>query len=324
MSYSRIGVMTSGGDAPGMNAAVRAVVRMADHLGVEVLGIEDGFQGLLDGRIGPLDSHRVSGIERQGGTILGTSRSEKFRTDQGLDQALHQLDRENVEALIVIGGEGSLKGSFRLHQRGFPLVVVPATIDNNAGGTAVAIGTDTAINTALDAIDKLKDTAAAFHRAFVVEVMGRDSGWIALQSAIAAGVDLVLVPEVPFEVEGVVQRMKEVRASGKTHFILLAAEGISPTASEISQFITDRGDTGFESRLTILGHIQRGGSPTAFDRLLASQLGARAVEELAAGRAGSIVGFRSMMTVTTPIETAVKEPGAFSQEAYRFAEILAG
>jgi 6-phosphofructokinase 1 len=154
--------------------------------------------------------------------------------------------------------------------------------------------------------------------------MGHDSGWIALQSGIAAGVDLVLVPEVPFDVESVAQRMKEVRASGKTHFILLAAEGISPPAQEISRQISDRGDIGFESRLTILGHIQRGGSPTAFDRLLASQLGARAVEELVAGRAGSVVGFRSMMTVTTPLETAINEPGAFSREAYRFAEILAG
>jgi 6-phosphofructokinase 1 len=217
-----------------------------------------------------------------------------------------------------------MKGSFRLHQRGFPLVVVPATIDNNMGGTAVAIGTDTAINTALEAIDKLKDTAAAFHRAFVVEVMGRDSGWIALQSAIAAGVDLVLIPEVPFDMDGVIQRMKEVRASGKTHFVLLAAEGISPTASEINTFISEREDVGFQSRLTILGHIQRGGSPTAFDRLLASQLGARAVEELAAGRAGLVVGYRSMMTVTTPLETAINEPGAVSRETYRFAEILAG
>ena len=324
MSYSRIGVMTSGGDAPGMNAAVRAVVRMGNHLNVEVLGIENGFQGLLEGQIEFLDSRRVSGIERLGGTILGTSRSAEFRSEQGVQRAMQNLDQQNVEALVVIGGEGSLKGAYSLHQKGFPVVLVPASIDNDVGGTAVAIGVDTAINTALEAIDRLKDTAAAFRRSFVVEVMGRRSGWIALQSAIAAGVDLVLVPEVPPSMEAIIQSLKQAKASGKTHFVLLAAEGISPTATEIHRLISQREDVGFESRLTILGHIQRGGSPSAFDRLLASRLGARAVEELDGGRPGTVIGFRSMTTVTTPLETAINEPSAFSQEIYRFAQILAG
>ena len=323
MTFSRIGIMTSGGDAPGMNAAVRAAVRMGNHLGLEVLGVQDGYQGLLNGRVVPIAMHQVEGIERLGGTILGTSRSAEFRTPPGLECALQQLDQHNIEALLVIGGEGSLQGAYTLHRRGFPVVGVPASIDNDVGATAVAIGVDTAINTAQDAIDKLKDTAAAFHRVFVVEVMGRESGWLALHSAIAAGADLVLVPEVPFEVDAVMRRVKESRARGKSHFILVAAEGICPKATEISARINQLDDLGMESRLTILGHIQRGGSPTAFDRLLAARLAARAVEELAAGRAGTVIGFRSMMTVTTPLEEAVKQPPQFSLETYRFAEILA-
>ncbi len=325
---SRIAVMTSGGDSPGMNAAIRAAVRMGDHLGIEVLGVEDGFDGLLNGRITPIapgQASRVSGIERQGGTVLGTSRSAEFRSEAGLQSALSQLERHGIEALVVIGGEGSLHGAHRLSQCGFPVVLVPASIDNDVGGTAVSIGVDTAVNTALDAIDRLKDTAAAFRRAFIVEVMGRDSGWLALQSGIAAGVDMVLIPEVAFEVETIITRMKAVRASGKSHFVLVTAEGVSPTASDIHHAITRRQDeVGFESRLTILGHIQRGGAPTAFDRLLAARLAARAVEELFHGRLGAVIGFRNMQTVATPLEAAVAEPRAFSEEVYRFAEILAG
>lgn len=328
MSLSRIAVLTSGGDAPGMNAAIRAVVRMGNHRGIDVLGVEDGYQGLLNGRIVPIapgQSHWVEGIERQGGTILGTARSDAFRSDQGQLAALIQLDRHNIEALVVIGGEGSSRGAQKLHQRGFPVVVIPASIDNDVGGTAVAIGVDTAVNTALDAIDRLKDTATAFHRAFIVEVMGRDSGWLALQAGVAAGVEMVLVPEVSFDIETVVARMKETRAMGKTHFVLVTAEGIHPSATAIHDLIRPRQDEiGFESRLTILGHIQRGGSPTAFDRLLATQLAARAVDELMEERAGTLIGFRNMRTITTPLSEAIAEPHAFSEEMYRMAQILAG
>jgi 6-phosphofructokinase 1 len=328
VGLSRIAVLTSGGDAPGMNAAVRAALRMGNHHGIEVLGVEDGYAGLISGRFVPmaaLEIHSLRGIERQGGTILGTARCEEFRTEQGLQVGLDRLKQENIEALLVIGGEGSLRGAQKLSQHGFPVVLVPASIDNDVGGTSVSIGVDTAINTALDAIDKLKDTAAAFHRAFIVEVMGRDSGWLALQSGIAAGVDMVLVPEMKFDVEQVFRRMKQTRASGKSHFLLVAAEGISPRASEIHEQINQQPEQiGFQSRLTILGHIQRGGSPTAFDRLLASRLAARAVEELMADRAGTVIGFRNMETVATPIDAAIAEPRAFSEETYRFAEILAG
>jgi len=324
MGIGRFGVMTSGGDAPGMNAAVRAVFRMANHLGLEAVGIQDGYQGLLNGQLLSVSDQQLEGIERRGGTILGTSRSSEFRTPRGLDQALMQLQQHNIEALVVIGGEGSFQGALSLHRRGFQVVGVPASIDNDVGGTAVAIGVDTAINTALDALDKLKDTASAFRRAFVVEVMGRHSGWIALQSAIAAGADMVLIPEVPYQVETVMQRLREAKASGKSHFILVAAEGVKPTATELSAQITGRADVPFESRLTILGHIQRGGSPTAFDRLLAARLGARAAEELAAGRPGTVIGLRNMQTVTTPLEDATKEPKHFNPETHRFAEILAG
>jgi 6-phosphofructokinase 1 len=324
MKLRRIGVMTSGGDAPGMNAAVRATYRMARHLGLEIVAIRDGYQGLLNGQVEPLDTHKVDGIERLGGTILGTSRSIEFRTPQGVERSLRQLDRHNIEGLVVIGGEGSLKGAYSLHQRGYGVVGVPASIDNDVGGTDVAIGVDTAVNTALDAIDKLKDTAAAFHRAFVVEVMGRQSGWIALQAAIGGGAEMVLIPEVPFEIEDVVRRMKEVQASGKTHFLLVVAEGCVPSAADISDAISRRDDVEFESRLTVLGHIQRGGSPFTFDRYLAARLALKAVEELAGGRSGSVVGLRATKIAATPIQDAVNQPSPFNSETHRFAEILAG
>jgi 6-phosphofructokinase 1 len=324
LRLKRIGIMTSGGDAPGMNAAVRAAFRMTRHLGVEAVAIHDGYQGLLAGRVMPLPERELDGIERLGGTILGTSRSSEFRTPAGMKRALGQLDRHNVEGLSVIGGEGSLQGARELHRHGYPVVGVPASIDNDVGGTDVAIGVDTAINTALDAIDKLKDTAAAFHRAFIVEVMGRKSGWIALQSAIGGGADMVLIPEVPFEISDVVRRMREVQAGGKTHFLLVAGEGISPSATEISHAIAEHPEVAFESRLTILGHLQRGGSPTSFDRTLAARLALKSVEELAAGRAGCVIGLKSTKTTATPIEEAVDQPPPFNPETYRFAQILAG
>jgi 6-phosphofructokinase 1 len=316
--------MTSGGDAPGMNAAVRAAYRMARHLGLEVMGVRDGYHGLLSGHIEPMDGQLIDGIERLGGTVLGTSRSAEWRTPAGVERGLRQLDRHNVEGLVVIGGEGSFKGANSLHLLDFPVVGVPASIDNDVGGTDIAIGVDTAINTALDAIDKLKDTAAAFHRAFVVEVMGRHSGWIALNSAIGGGAEMVLIPEVPFEIEDIVRRMREIQASGKTHFLVVAAEGVSPNATEISDALSKRSDVEFESRLTILGHIQRGGSPTNFDRTTASRLALKAVEELASGRAGTVIGLRATKTVPTPIEEAVNQPHPFNRETYRHAEILAG
>jgi 6-phosphofructokinase 1 len=297
---------------------------MARHLGLEVVAIHDGYQGLLDGKIIPVDGQEFDGIERVGGTVLGTSRSAEFRTPQGLERGLRQLDRHNVEGLVVIGGEGSFKGACTLHQRGFPVVGVPASIDNDVGGTDIAIGVDTAINTALDAIDKLRDTASAFHRAFIVEVMGRHSGWIALNAAIGGGAEMVLIPEVPFQIEDVVRRMKEVQASGKSHFLVVAAEGISPSATEVSSQIAARDDVEFESRLTVLGHIQRGGSPTHFDRTTAARFALKAVEELAAGRHGTVIGLRAQQTVATPIEEAVNQPHPFNPETYRYHEILAG
>jgi 6-phosphofructokinase 1 len=320
----RIGVMTSGGDAPGMNAAIRAAFRMIQHLGLDGVGIRDGYQGLLQGLIQPVEERELEGIERLGGTILGTSRSSEFRTTQGVAGSLRLLERHHVEGLVVIGGEGSLKGALSLHRNGFPVVGIPASIDNDVGGTDIAIGVDTAINTALEGIDRLKDTAAAFHRAFVVEVMGRHSGWIALQAAIGGGAEMVLIPEVPFQIEDVVRRMKEVEASGKTHFLVVAAEGISPTATEISEAIAKQDDVKFESRLTILGHVQRGGSPTSFDRTLAARLSLKAVEELAGGRPGTVVGLRATITTVTPLEEAADQPRPFNPETYRFAGILAG
>lgn len=307
-----------------MNAAVRAALRMARHLGLEGIAVRNGYQGLLSGELAPLPDEQLDGIERLGGSVLGTSRSADFQTPGGIQRGLRQLERHNVEGLVIIGGEGSLQGAYSLHRQSVPVVGVPASIDNDVGGTDVAIGVDTAINTALDSIDKLKDTAAAFHRAFIVEVMGRHSGWLALQSGIGGGADMILVPEVPFDIDDVVRRMQEISARGKKHFLLVAAEGISPNAAELNRAISDHPDVHFESRLTVLGHVQRGGSPTSFDRTLASRLALKAVEELAGGRGGSVIGLRATTTAVTPIEDAVNQPHPFNPETYRFAEILAG
>lgn len=321
-----IGVLTSGGDAPGMNAAIRSVVRVALARGVAVSGIEHGYKGLLEGEIIPMNERSVGGIIQRGGTILGTARSSKFPTPEGIAQALEVLRRHDIEGLVIIGGEGSLRGALALHREGVPVMGVPATIDNDIGGTDMAIGVDTALNTALEAIDRIKDTASAHNRAFIIEVMGRHSGYLALASGLSAGAELVLIPEVDVEPETVLEELHRVYEHGKPHFIVVVAEGARYRGMDLYNYIMERstGAHRYEVRLTVLGHIQRGGSPSAFDRLLASRLGSTAVNELLDGRRGRMVGLAGHDIISVELDVALRTGRHLDRRLYRLASTLAG
>jgi len=294
----RIAVLTSGGDAPGMNAAIRAVTRVGIYRGLEVVGIRRGYEGLLEGDAIPLTQSSVGGIIHHGGTILRTARSERFKRSEGVTEGFTRLKEMDVDALVVIGGEGSFKGAWELEKRGFPTVGVPGTIDNDCAGTDETIGYDTAVNTALEAVKKLRDTASSHDRLFIIEVMGRNSGFIALQVALAGGAECVLLPEVPLDVEKVCQKLNYAKRRGKTHSLIIVAEGVM-SAQELAGKILDTG--GYESRITVLGHIQRGGSPTAFDAVLGSRLGAHAVEALLGGKSGVMAGVTCGQVTTCPL-----------------------
>jgi 6-phosphofructokinase 1 len=299
----RIGVLTSGGDGPGLNPCIRAVTRTALGYELEVMGIERGYAGLIDGEMIQLDARAVGGIIGKGGTFLGTARAPEFETVQGQREALRNLNRHSIEGLVVIGGSGSLAGALALHQHGFPVVGVPATIDNDVPGTDMAIGVDTALNTILGAIDRIKDTASSHQRAFLIEVMGRDCGYLALMSGVAGGAEMVLAPEAETTLEEVAQGLLDAYVRGKAHCIVVVAEGYKPGTQALADYLNERREElGFEVRVTVLGHIQRGGSPLAFDRLLATRLGAAAVTELYNGNYGQMVGIRGEEVVTTPLE----------------------
>jgi len=281
----RIALLTR--DCGGVNAAIRAVVRTAAAAGLEVQGVMRGFEGLIAGDFVPLDRRSVSNIIGLGGTILKTARAEGFFTEEGQKAGLANLRARAIDGLIVVGGNGSLTGARVLAERhGFPVVGVPATIDNDVPGVASAIGADTAVNVALDAVDKIRDTATSLERIFVVEVMGRKCGWIAMQVALAGGCEEVLLPEKDVPLEAVYAEIKDGSARGKASWIIVVAEGRA-TAAEVASKVTAA--TGLETRIAVLGHIQRGGRPTAFDRILAARLGHAAVEALAAGRTGGLV-----------------------------------
>ncbi|MGB9886625.1 MAG: 6-phosphofructokinase [Moorellales bacterium] len=316
----RIAVMTSGGDAPGMNACIRAVVRKAIYHGLEVVGIARGFAGLLDGEMRPLDLASVSDIIHRGGTMLRTARSREFYTEAGQDRGAQVLKEAGVEGLVVIGGDGSFRGAQALFRRGIAVVAVPATIDNDIPGTDYALGFDTALNTAVEAINKIRDTATSHERVFLVEVMGRHSGQIALLAGIAGGAEVILVPEIPFEVDAVVEQIRRGRRRGKLHSIVLVAEGAA-SAVELGRQIAER--TELETRVTILGHIQRGGSPTAFDRIAASRLGARAVELLLEGKAGYMVGLVRGEVEALELERVLKGQKTIDRDLYELAGVLA-
>jgi 6-phosphofructokinase 1 len=299
----RIGVLTSGGDGPGLNPCIRAVTRMALGYDWEVTGIERGYTGLMDGEMIPLDARSVGGIIGRGGTFLGTARAPEFKTPKGQREGLRSLNRHGIEGLVVVGGNGSLMGAYALHRLGFPVVGVPATIDNDVVGTDIAIGVDTALNTILDAIDKIKDTASSHQRAFLIETMGRDSGYLALMGGIAGGAEMALIPEVETTLEEVGQGLLDAYVRGKAHCIIVVAEGYKPGTQAVADYLCARQEElGFEVRVTVLGHIQRGGAPLAFDRILATRLGAAAVRELYDGNHGHLVGLIGNQIVLTPLE----------------------
>jgi 6-phosphofructokinase 1 len=283
----RIGVLTSGGDSPGMNPAVRAVVRKAIFHNIEVFGVYGGYTGLINGNIKQLELGSVGDIIHRGGTMLYSARCEEFKTKEGQQKGIEQLNKLGIEGLVVIGGDGSYRGAKALTEQGYPCVGVPGTIDNDIAGTDYTIGFDTALNTVIDAIDKIRDTATSHERTFIIEVMGRDAGDIALWAGLAGGAETILIPEEKYDMQEIAARLKSGHERGKKHSIIVVAEGVC-SATEFAKQLKEA--TNYDTRISVLGHIQRGGSPTAFDRVLASRLGARAVELLLDGKGGRAVG----------------------------------
>ncbi len=301
-----IAVLTSGGDAPGMNAAVRAVVRTGIAKGWEVYGVQHGYAGLMSGDMQVMGQRDVGGIVQQGGTILGSARALEFKTEAGRQKALRELNKRNIGGLVVIGGNGSQTGANALSEMGFPVVGIASTIDNDLYGSEMTIGVDTALNIALEAIDRLKITASSHQRAFLLEVMGRDCGYLALMAGIAGGAEFISIPEVPTEPETIAKQLHAAYERGKKHSIIVVAEGAKYNAETlVSYFKEHKATLGFELRATILGHIQRGGAPTAFDRILATRLGAAATACLARGEHGVLVGLNKGIIDTTALSTVV-------------------
>ncbi len=297
----RIAVLTSGGDAPGMNAAIRAVVRTGIYKGWEMYGVNHGYAGLISGNIRPMGARDVGGIIQQGGTILGSARSDEFRTEEGQIKAIRTLNMMGIEALVVIGGNGSQSGAYALSQRNYPVVGVASTIDNDLVGSEITIGVDTALNIALEAIDRLKVTASSHQRAFIVEVMGRDCGYLALMSGIAGGAEVIVIPEIEVHPEEVATEIRRAYERGKPHALVVVAEGAKYNANALAAYFDDNHERiGFQIRATQLGHVQRGGAPGAFDRLLATRLGVAAIRYLEKGQHGALMGLQKGEIVPTP------------------------
>jgi 6-phosphofructokinase 1 len=317
-----IGILTSGGDAPGMNAAIRAVVRTAAANEVDTIGVINGFNGLMNGEFKPLGARDVGGILQRGGTVLMTSRSKRFMEPTGQREAIRKMNEARMDALIVIGGEGSMNGAHALSQQGIKVIGIPASIDNDIWGTNIAIGTDTAMNTIMDAVDKLRDTASSHQRAFLIETMGRNSGYLAVMAGIVCGAEMVLVPEVPGTIEEVARAVEDAYKRGKTHAIIINAEGSNVRTADLAKAI-DKMDVGFKTRVTILGHIQRGGSPTAYDRLLASRMGVRAVEALMEGTHGVMIGVRGNRIEFVPLADVISNKRKVNEEYYHMTKVLA-
>lgn len=311
-----IGVLTSGGDAPGMNAAVRAVVRTAIAMGMKVKGIRRGYNGLIEGDIIDLDVRSVSDIIHRGGTVLYTARSPRFKTEDGMKEAIDNCKKHGIEGIVVIGGDGSYRGARDLSLRGIPCVGVPGTIDNDISSTEYTIGFDTAMNTAMEMVDKLRDTAQSHDRCSVVEVMGRRAGYLALQTGIAVGATAVLVPEVEFKIEDVIEKIKATQKTGKKHFIVVVAEGVGGV-EEIAKKIEE--GTGVESRATILGHVQRGGNPTVRDRVMATEMGYAAVKLLNQGIGNRVIGWKKGEIVNYDIYEALNMKKPFDDDMYEIA-----
>ncbi len=321
MSMKTIGVLTSGGDAPGMNAAVRAVVRSAISTGLKVKGIMRGYNGLIDGEITDLDVRSVSDIIHRGGTILYTARSPEFKTEAGMQKALENCKKFGIDGVVVIGGDGSYRGARDLSLRGVPCIGLPGTIDNDISSTEYTIGFDTAMNTAMEMVDRLRDTAQSHERCSVVEVMGRHAGYLALQTGIAVGATSILVPEVEYNLQAdVIDRIRTAQKTGKKHFIIVVAEGVGTIHEEvfhIAQAIEEA--TGIESRATVLGHVQRGGRPTVRDRVMASEMGDAAVQLLVQGIGNRVISYRNSQIVNDDIYEALSMQKSFDFDTYQMA-----
>jgi 6-phosphofructokinase 1 len=320
----RIAVLTSGGDAPGMNAAIRAVVRCGLSQGWEVFGVRQGFAGSIANNIIPLGARDVGGIIQSGGTILGSARCPEFRTEEGRKQAIRNFHQRGIDALVVIGGNGSQTGSHALHEMGFTVVGIASTIDNDLAGSDITLGADSALNVALEAIDRLKVTASSHQRAFLVEVMGRDCGYLALMSGIAGGAEAVVIPEYEISPADVAAQLSAAYERGKAHAIVVVAEGAKNNAEKMAAYFKANEERlGFDLRVTTLGHIQRGGEPTAFDRILGTRLGAGAVDALARGEKGVLVGLNKGRITTTPLSEITGVLKTIDPDLLKLADALA-
>ncbi len=312
----KIGVLTSGGDAPGMNAAIRAVTRAALSKGIEVVGIYHGYNGLIHGEIKPLDARSVSDIIHRGGTVLCTARCPEFREAAGVQKAKQSCIDNGIEGIVVIGGDGSFRGAADLSAAGIPCIGLPGTIDNDIAMTEYTIGYDTAMNTALEMIDKLNDTCASHDRCAVVEVMGRRAGYIALNAGIACGAIAVITTELPYDISDIAERIKKAKATGKNHFSVIVSEGIG-NVEQIAKELEEK--SGVECRATVLGHVQRGGCPTIRDRVEASKMGYYAVELLEKGESNRVVGLKNGEVIDVDIQEALSMKKPFLEDLYRIA-----
>jgi 6-phosphofructokinase 1 len=323
-SIKKIGVLTSGGDAPGMNAALRAVVRTAAYHKVECVGIQQGYQGLIDNKVKVMNARSVNNIINKGGTVLKSARCLEFRTKEGRQTAFKTVQKHGIEALVIIGGDGSFTGAMIFQSEfNIPVIGIPGTIDNDIFGTSHTIGYDTALNTVIEAIDKIRDTAISHNRLFFVEVMGRDAGHIALNTGIGAGAEEVLIPEEDMGLDRLLDSLKRSEKSGKSSSIVVVAEGdkTGKNVFEIAEYV-EKNMPYYDVRVSVLGHMQRGGSPSCFDRVLASRMGVYAVEALLQGKSNMMVGMKSEEIIFSPLEKAIKGKSEINKDLIRVSDIL--
>lgn len=314
-----IGILTSGGDAPGMNAAIRAVVRSAIYYGCKVYGINRGYKGLIEEDLVEMNLSSVGDIIHRGGTILKSSRCEEFKTEEGRLQGVKILKKHNIDSLVIIGGDGSFIGAQKLSELGFPAIGIPGTIDNDLPYTDYTIGFDTAMNTIIDAIGKIRDTSSSHERVNIIEVMGRHCGDLALYAGLAGGAETIIVPEVDIKVDEICTKLETTQKRGKRHSIIVLAEGVG-NASDLGKEIIKK--TSADLRITVLGHVQRGGSPTAFDRILASRMGVRAVDLLLDGKSARVVGIKDNKIIDLEINEALSKTRSFDKETYEMVKVL--
>lgn len=323
-NIKKIGVLTSGGDSPGMNAAIRSVVRTCAYLKIECVGIYRGYQGMIDGDFKVLDARSVNNIINKGGTILKSARCDDFRSEKGRKMAYDQLVAEGIDAFVVIGGNGSFQGAITFNREySFPVIGIPGTIDNDILGTSHTLGFDTAINTVVEAVDKIRDTASSHNRLFFVEVMGRDAGHIALNAGVGAGAEEILIPEQNLGLERLLESLKRSKASGKSSSIVIVSEGdkSGKNVFELKEYVEQNLPI-YDVRVSVLGHMQRGGAPSCFDRVLASRMGVKAVECLLEGKSNLMVGIKDTKLTLTPLEEAISAHTEIDEELLRVSEIM--